>query len=110
MADKANWQMRADKNKLIRSLSYYFDLPLSARSAKSAFKIFRMHEELTATETNILRMIVGGMSDREVAFALDIRENTVKTPITNVFDKIGASDRASAATLAIKRGLVRIDL
>ena len=69
-----------------------------------------MHEELTATETNILRMIVGGMSDREVAFALDIRENTVKTHITNVFDKMGASDRASAATLAIKHGLVKIDL
>ena len=69
-----------------------------------------MHEELTATETNILRMIVGGMSNKEIGFALDISENTVNTHIKNIFDKIGVSDLTSAATTAIKRGLVRIDL
>ena len=67
-------------------------------------------EELTATETNVLRMIVGGMSNKEIAFALDISENTVKTHVQNIFGKIGVSDRTSAATLAIKRGLVRVDL
>lgn len=67
-------------------------------------------EELTATEANILRMIVGGMSNKEIAFALDISENTVKTHNQNIFGKIGVSDRTSAATTAIRRGLVRIDL
>jgi len=67
-------------------------------------------EELTPAEANILRMIVGGMSNKEIAFALDISENTVKTDARNIFDKLGVSDRTSAATLAIKRGLVRIDL
>ena len=67
-------------------------------------------EELTAAEENVLRMIVGGMSNKEIAFALEITENTVKTHVKNIFDKIGVSDRTSAATLAIKRGLVRIDL
>jgi len=67
-------------------------------------------EELTPAEANILRMIVGGMSNKEIAFALDISENTVKTHARNIFDKLGVSDRTSAATLAIKRGLVRIDL
>lgn len=67
-------------------------------------------EELTATETNVLRMIVGGMSNKEIAFALDISENTVKTHNQNIFGKIGVSDRTSAATTAIKRGLVRVDL
>ena len=67
-------------------------------------------EDLTPAESNVLRMIVGGMSNKEIAFALDITENTVKTHIKNIFDKIGVSDRTSAATLAIKRGLVRIDL
>ena len=67
-------------------------------------------EELTKTEANVLRMIVGGMSNKEIGFALDISENTVKTHVKNIFDKIGVSDRTSAATTAIKRGLVRVDL
>ena len=67
-------------------------------------------EELTPAESNILRMIVGGKSNKEIAFALEISENTVKTHARNIFDKLGVSDRTSAATLAIKRGLVRTDL
>ena len=67
-------------------------------------------EELTATEANVLRMIVGGMSNKEIAYALDNSENTVKTHVQNIFGKIGAHDRTSAAGVAIKRGLVRIDI
>lgn len=67
-------------------------------------------EELTDAETNVLRMIVGGMSNKEIAFALDNSENTIKTHVQNIFGKIGVSDRTSAATMAIKRGLVRVDI
>ena len=67
-------------------------------------------EDLTPTEETVLRMIVGGMSNKEIAFALDISENTVKSHVQNLFGKIGVSDRTSAATLAIRRGLVRVDL
>lgn len=67
-------------------------------------------EELTASESNVLRMVVGGMSNKEIAFALDVTENTVKSHMQNIFGKIGVSDRTSAATTAIKRGLVRVDL
>jgi two-component system, NarL family, response regulator len=67
-------------------------------------------EELTPAESNILGMIVGGMSNKEIGFALDVSENTVKSHIQNIFGKIGVSDRTSAATTAIKRGLVRVDL
>ena len=67
-------------------------------------------EDLTPAESNVLRMIVGGMSNKEIAFALDVSENTIKTHVKNIFDKIGVSDRTSAATTAIKRGLVRVDL
>jgi len=67
-------------------------------------------DDLTPTETNVLRMIVGGMSNKEIAFALDISENTVKSHVQRIFGKIGVSDRTSAATTAIRRGLVRVDL
>jgi two-component system NarL family response regulator len=67
-------------------------------------------EELTPAEASVLDMIVGGMSNKEIAFALDISENTVKSHVQNIFGKLGVSDRTSATTLAIKRGLVRIDI
>jgi DNA-binding NarL/FixJ family response regulator len=67
-------------------------------------------EELTPTETRILQQIVAGKSNKEIAYDLDISENTVKTHVKNVFEKLGVSDRTSAATLAIRRGLVRIHL
>lgn len=67
-------------------------------------------EMLTKSENTVLQMIVGGMTNKEIAFALDISENTVKTHNKNLYEKLGVSDRTSAATTAIKRGLVRIDL
>lgn len=67
-------------------------------------------EDLTKTEQRVLQMLVGGMSNKEIGFALDISENTVKTHVKNIFDKLGVSDRTSATTTAIKRGLVRIDV
>ena len=67
-------------------------------------------EELTPSERKILQKIVGGSSNKEIAFDLNVSENTVKTHVKNVFEKLGVSDRTSAATLAIKRGLIRIDL
>ncbi len=66
-------------------------------------------EELTRSETRTLQMIVGGMSNKEIAFALDVTENTVKTHVKNIFEKLNVSDRTSAATTAIKRGMVRVD-
>jgi DNA-binding NarL/FixJ family response regulator len=67
-------------------------------------------EELTPTEQIVLRMLVGAMSNKEISFALDISENTVKTHVKNIFDKLGVSDRTAATTTAIRRGLVRMDV
>ena len=67
-------------------------------------------EELTAAEQKILGALVAGKSNKEIAFASGVSENTVKTHVKNIFDKLGVSDRTSAATSAIRRGLVRVDL
>lgn len=67
-------------------------------------------EDLTPSEQKILRLIVSGKANKEIAFDLKVSENTVKTHVKNVFDKLNVSDRTSAATLAIRRGLVRVDL
>jgi DNA-binding NarL/FixJ family response regulator len=67
-------------------------------------------EELTPSERKILQAIVAGKANKEIAYDLNVSENTVKTHVKNVFEKLGVSDRTSAATSAIRRGLVRIDL
>lgn len=67
-------------------------------------------EELTARERKTLQALAAGKSNKEIAFDLSVSENTVKTHVKNVFEKLGVSDRTSAATLAIKRGLVRLDI
>ena len=67
-------------------------------------------EDLTASEQKILTLLTKGLSNKEIAVRLKISENTVKTHVKNIFDKLNVSDRTSAATLAIRRGLVRVDL
>jgi DNA-binding NarL/FixJ family response regulator len=66
-------------------------------------------EPLTPSEHKVLEEIVSGKANKEIAYDLNISENTVKTHVKNIFDKLGVSDRTSATTTAIKRGFVRFD-
>ncbi len=64
---------------------------------------------LTARELDVLRLIVHGRSNREIANDLHISEATVKTHINNLLSKLGVSDRTQAATTALQRGLVHLE-
>ncbi len=64
---------------------------------------------LTERETDVLKLIVGGNSNKEIASALFISEATVKTHINNLLGKLGVTDRTQAATTALQRGIVHLD-
>lgn len=64
---------------------------------------------LTDRETEVLGLIVGGNSNKEIAAALFISEATVKTHINSLLSKLGVSDRTQAATTALQRGIVHFD-
>ncbi len=64
---------------------------------------------LTERETDVLRLIVRGNSNKEIAGLLFISEATVKTHINNLLSKLGVSDRTQAATTALQRGIVHLD-
>jgi two-component system nitrate/nitrite response regulator NarL len=66
----------------------------------------RRREPLTLRETEVLKAIVGGASNREVALALAISEGTVKHHLTRLFDKIGVSNRVELALHAVHHKLV----
>lgn len=63
-------------------------------------------QELTDRELEVLRRIVAGRSNKEIAADLGISEGTVKTHVNRILDKMGVHDRTQAATAALKRGLV----
>jgi DNA-binding NarL/FixJ family response regulator len=61
---------------------------------------------LTQRETQVLRHVALGLSNREIAKSLKISVETVKEHIQNILRKIQATDRTQAAVWAVKRGLV----
>jgi DNA-binding NarL/FixJ family response regulator len=63
---------------------------------------------LTDRETDVLKQIVLGLSNKEIGAALFISEATVKTHINSLLGKLGVSDRTQAATTALQRGIVHL--
>lgn len=65
--------------------------------------------ELTPREHQVLALIAGGNSNREIASNLQIAEKTVRIHVSSVLAKLGARDRTQAAIYAIQRGFVHLD-
>lgn len=65
--------------------------------------------ELTTRELEVLKRIVAGRSNKEIASDLHISEATVKTHINSILSKLGVSDRTQAATSALQRGIVHLE-
>lgn len=63
-------------------------------------------EDLTPRETDVLRLIAQGMSNKEIANALTISEKTVKTHVSSILNKLDLVDRTQAAIFALKKRLV----
>ncbi len=67
------------------------------------------HDELTPREREVLRRLALGLSNRQIADALCISEETVKTHVRSVLGKLQVENRAQAIVQALKRGLVTLE-
>jgi DNA-binding NarL/FixJ family response regulator len=63
-------------------------------------------DQLTGRELEILQLIANGNANKEIAAQLSIREDTVKSHVGNILEKLGANDRTHAVTIGLKRGII----
>jgi two-component system, NarL family, response regulator LiaR len=68
-----------------------------------------LHEELTPRETDVLRELALGRSNKEIAVALSIGEETVKSHLGSLFAKLRVENRAQAVVRAIRLRMVSLD-
>jgi ATP/maltotriose-dependent transcriptional regulator MalT len=77
-----------------------------AAATESEARLDAVEQVLTPRELDVLRLLVDGRSDREIAATLALTYRTVTTYVGNIFNKLGVASRTAAATQAIRRGLV----
>ncbi len=82
--------------RLIRGLTESSSRPQHDRSV----------QRLTEREIELLRLVAEGMSNKAIAHALSVSENTVKYHMKNILQKLNAQNRTEAVTHAIRAGLL----
>jgi DNA-binding NarL/FixJ family response regulator len=64
-------------------------------------------EQLTPREIEVLQHVVVGHRNRDIGEKLFISEETVKTHLKHIMEKLGARDRTQAVAMAVRRGIIR---
>ncbi len=65
--------------------------------------------ELTAREQEVLKLVVKGLTNKDIARVLGFTPRTAKAHVTNLLVKLGVTDRTEAAAVALQRGIVSLD-
>lgn len=78
--------------------------PAARRAVENHYPL----DALSARELDVLRLAADGNTNRVIGEALGIGEPTVKTHMSAILGKLGASDRTHAVTLALKRGYITL--
>ena len=81
--------------------------PKAASAVLEARATVKPTETLTSREREVLILVASGLANKQIARRLDISEKTVKSHLTKIFDRIGATDRTQAALWAERRGFLR---
>jgi DNA-binding CsgD family transcriptional regulator len=63
-------------------------------------------QQLSPREAEVLNLLAAGLGNKQIAPRLGISEHTVKFHVTSIFNKLGASSRAEAVAIGLRRGLI----
>ncbi|MDD3238698.1 MAG: response regulator transcription factor [Lachnospira sp.] len=80
---------------------------LNSSLAERDVMMEKIHD-LTKRELEVLKLVAMGSFNKEIGASLNISERTVKNHVSNIFKKIGVSDRTQAAVFAIRNNLITI--
>jgi two-component system, NarL family, response regulator LiaR len=83
--------------------------PEAAKRLMKQVKTPDMRESLTPRETDILRLIGRGFSNKQISKDLDLSEYTIKAHVSSLLSKLGLASRTQAALFALKEGLVGLE-
>ena len=75
-------------------------------AVRSAYEARKSERGLTGREKEILVLVSKGCSNAEIGDILHLSPNTVKNHLKNLFESLGAADRAEAVAIGIRRGLI----
>lgn len=78
----------------------------AALAADRDFPVLEPPDPLTDREVEVLRLMTGGYSNREIAGALGVAEGTAKNHISSILSKLGVRDRTRAVLRGLELGLV----
>jgi len=90
----------------------YLFAPLAASADGPALdprwrdEAFDTPDSLTAREREVLRLMASGIGNRDIAQALRLGDGTVRNHVSNIFSKLGVTDRTKAVLYAIQKRLV----
>ena len=79
---------------------------LAAKAPGPALESSSREDDLTQREKEVLRLLAGGYSNREIAKALFVAEGTIKNHVSNILTKMGVRDRTRAVLKAAERGFL----
>jgi len=66
----------------------------------------QFYDGLTSREMEILKLLAGGMANKQIAYQLTISEKTVRNHVSNMYEKLNVYDRTQAALYAVRKGLI----
>ena len=66
-------------------------------------------DAMSAREVEVLSLVSRGASNKEIARQLRLSEATIKSHLLHIFAKLGVSDRTQAVTLAVRKGIIRLE-
>lgn len=78
-------------------------------SDRAKIYVDKKSSTLTDRENEVLILLTQGLFNKEIGYKLGISEKTVKNHVSNIFRKLGVSDRTQAAIYAVKNNIVSLD-